>query len=472
MRSGSGFSMSEEVYRAIAGADSGFVESPAGCGKTESIVRTVGGYCANTQLVLTHTHAGVDALRQRFRDHGVPTAKFRIDTIAGWAWGWVRKYPNNAGYEGATDIAEWANVYAAMTALLDKDFVVRGILNSYAGIIVDEYQDCTLPMHALIARLNALLPCRVLGDELQGIFDFNSEALVGWADVRAEFRDDLGALNTPHRWINAENRDLGQWLLDNRDAFRDEREPDYTASPVTMRSISFRALAGELIRLTHAVEGSICIIRPKARNLHAGLESSLVGHGYQVLEANDLGDLQKLILALCDGTPAAKRNAAFAFLKRVHGGLAQDDQNFIKRVLAGANQRPQRADRRELCARHTGGITPDLMRDLLGYCEALATVRCKLRESVSALRCILEDHCESGADLKGLYAAEIARRRFHSRSHVHRAIGSTLLVKGLEYDHAVILRGPDWQASWGGYRDLYVALSRGSKSATLIGMTA
>lgn len=469
---GDGFRMSEEVYRALAEADSGFVESPAGCGKTEAIVRTVGGYCTDTQLVLTHTHAGVDALRRRFRDHGVPSAKYHIDTIAGWAWGWVRKYPDNGGYEGATDIAEWASVYSAMTALLGKDFVARGILNSYAGIIVDEYQDCTPPMHALIARLNALLPCRVLGDELQGIFDFNNEKLVGWADVRAEFRHDLGALDTPHRWIKAENRDLGQWLLDNRGAFREQREPDYTTSPVRTRSISFRALAAELIRLTHAREGSICIIRPKARSLQPALESALVGHGYRVLEANDLGDLQKLILALCDGTPAAKRKAGFAFLKRVHSGLAQDDQNFIKKILAGDNQRPHRADRRKLCAQHSEGTTPHLLRDLLEYCEALASVRCKLRESVSALRCILEDYFESGADLKSLYAAEIARRRFHSRSDVHRAIGSTLLVKGLEYDHAVILRGPDWQASWGTYRDLYVALSRGSKSTTLIEMTA
>lgn len=222
--------MSEEVYRAIAEADAGFVESPAGCGKTEAIVRTVGGYCPNTQLVLTHTHAGVDVLRQRFRDHGVPSAKYHVDTIAGWAWGWVRKYPDNAGYEGATDIADWANVYAAMTALLDKEFVTRGIVNSYAGVIVDEYQDCTLPMHALIARMNTLLPCRVLGDELQGIFDFNNEDLIGWSDVRAEFRHDLGVLDTPHRWIRADNHDLGQWLLDNEGVLISVCEPvsDFT----------------------------------------------------------------------------------------------------------------------------------------------------------------------------------------------------------------------------------------------------
>lgn len=140
--------MSDEVYRAIAHADSGFVEAPAGCGKTEAIVKTVGAYCRDPQLILTHTHAGVDVLRQRFRKHAVPSSRFRVDTIAGWAWGWVRRYPDNSGYRGSLEFADWNEIYAAMTNLLQKPFVRQGILNSYSGIIVDEYQDCTIPMHA------------------------------------------------------------------------------------------------------------------------------------------------------------------------------------------------------------------------------------------------------------------------------------------------------------------------------------
>src|SRR6266852_4218095 len=136
--------MSDEVYHAIAQVSSGFVESPAGCGKTEAIVRTVGAFCNGPQLVLTHTHAGVDALRRRFREHHVPTAKFHVDTIAGWSWGWVRKYPENGHYQGSTDIAVWNDVYGAMLNLLQKVFVKQGILNSYTGVIVDEYQDCTV----------------------------------------------------------------------------------------------------------------------------------------------------------------------------------------------------------------------------------------------------------------------------------------------------------------------------------------
>ena len=96
---------------------------------------------------------------------------------------------------------------------------------------------------------------------------------------------------------------------------------------------------------------------------------------------------------------------------------------------------------------------------------------CKLRESVSALKCILEEHIESGADLKSLYADEITKRKYQSRSNVYRCIGSTLLVKGLEFDHAVILRDPNWQRSWGNHRDLYVALTRGCKSTSLMELT-
>lgn len=464
--------MSEDVYEAIAKADSGFVESPAGCGKTEAIVRTVGSYCTDTQLVLTHTHAGVDAIRERFGNHSVPSAKYHIDTIAGWAWGWVRRFPRNALYEGSTEIPNWNVVYAAMTTLLNKEFVVRGILNSYAGVIVDEYQDCTGPMHELIARLNTLLPCRILGDELQGVFDFNREPLVTWVDVRREFQNDLGVLDTPHRWIKAGNRELGQWLLDNRSAFWNGFEPDYGGSPVHVRHLRFAELVPYLIRLTHQKDGSICIVRAKAHKLNAALESALVKHGYSILEANDLGDLRKLILALTDGTPADSRNAVFQFIKRAHGGLQQDDQRFIKKIIAGKNQKPRRADRQALCVKYGDGLTPALLYDLLAYCDRLEGVLCKLDESVGALRCILEEHLETGADLKKIYADEIARRRYHSRRQAYRSIGSTLLVKGLEFDHAVILRQHDWQTNWGGYKDLYVALTRGSKSATVIDVAA
>ena len=463
--------MSDEVYQAIAQASSGFVESPAGCGKTEAIVRTVGKYCNGRQLILTHTHAGVHALRQRFRQHCVPTAKYHVDTIAGWSWGWIRKYPDNAGYSGSTEIAQWNDVYTAMLMLLQKNFVKLSVLNSYAGIIVDEYQDCTVPMHQLLVQLKMLLPCRVLGDDLQGIFGFRDDPLIDWCDVTGEFANDLGALETPHRWIKAENETLGRWLLVTRSDFRQEREPDYRGSPIERRTARYSDLGSLLVRLTHEKQGRICVIGPKARPLAAGIETTLVNNNYRVLEPNELSALRSLIIALSDGSFTEKADAALDFLTRAHGGLSGNDKAFVKKILRGENQRPRRVDRRLLCEKHIVGATPQLVFDLLGYIEQFVGTSCKLTESVSALKCIVEEHRDTGTDLKNIYADEIGKRKHQSRSNVYRCIGSTLLVKGLEFDHAVILRGSGWQHSWGNHKDLYVALTRGSKSTTLVELT-
>ena len=455
--------MSDEVFQAIGQAASGYVEAAAGCGKTEAIVRTVENYCAGTQLILTHTHAGVDALRQRCRRYQVPAAKYHIDTIAGWSWGWVRRYPRTARYDGSTDFAEWNEVYPAMINLLQHNFVRQGVLNSYRGIIVDEYQDCTISMHNLVVELSGLLPCRILGDDLQGVFDFN-DPLVNWLDVRSAFGANLGSLDTPHRWIKADNECLGRWLISARPTFRQGDEPNFIDGPVDRQSVVYRNLSAQLIRLTREKQGRICVIGPKSRTLGAGTLTTLVKQGYRVLEPNDLSELRKLVIPLVEGTAANKASAAITFLSRAFSSISTDDKTFIAKILRGESQRPRRGDRRALCDAHTNGTTPTLLLELLAYVDCLDGVRLKLHESVSALTCILEEHLDSGCDIASLYADEIARRKYQSRSKAFRCTGSTLLVKGLEFDHAVVLRGQNW----GNHRDLYVALTRGAKSVTLM----
>jgi DNA helicase-2/ATP-dependent DNA helicase PcrA len=313
-----------------------------------------------------------------------------------------------------------------------------------------------------------LLPCRVLGDDLQGIFGFRDEKLIGWSDVRAEFGTDLGALETPYRWIKAGNEKLGRWLLNSRDDFRASREPSYRNSPVERRSMTYSDLGRKLIGIVREKEGRICVIGHKARPLPVGIETTLVNHQFRVLEPNDLSVLQDLVRAICDGEAADAPKAVMAFFKRVFGALGPDDKQFFQNILSNKRQRVLRADRRALCQKHGEGVTPRLLFDLLEYVGKNPGVPCKLKESVSALQCILEAHLETGASLKTLYADEIARRKYHSRSNAYRCIGSTLLVKGLEFDHAIVLRAPDWQDGWGTHKDVYVALTRGAKSATLI----
>jgi AAA domain len=74
------------------------VQLPAGTGKTQIIaaVGTLAADAGERALVLTHTNAGVDALRRRLRLFGTSAGQVRVETIASWAHSLVRHYPQLA----------------------------------------------------------------------------------------------------------------------------------------------------------------------------------------------------------------------------------------------------------------------------------------------------------------------------------------------------------------------------------------
>lgn len=60
----------------------------------------------------------------------------------------------------------------------------------YDHLIVDEYQDCTVGQHQMIMSLSTILHTHILGDPLQGIFDFGREHIVDFP------RNHLSCLTT------------------------------------------------------------------------------------------------------------------------------------------------------------------------------------------------------------------------------------------------------------------------------------
>lgn len=95
---------------------SGSIVAAAGCGKTETIARAVKA-SPGRQLVLTHTNAGVEALRRRMRRHGVAESSVVIDTVAGWCLKFVTAYPNSSGWAGqdSSEDRDWYDaLYPAM----------------------------------------------------------------------------------------------------------------------------------------------------------------------------------------------------------------------------------------------------------------------------------------------------------------------------------------------------------------------
>ena len=66
----------------LLGIERGAIVAPAGHGKTELIAKMAA--LGKRTLVLTHTNAGIQAIRARLKYMRTPRSAVVVDTIAGW----------------------------------------------------------------------------------------------------------------------------------------------------------------------------------------------------------------------------------------------------------------------------------------------------------------------------------------------------------------------------------------------------
>ncbi len=200
----------------------GTVTAPAGCGKTHLVAQALTRHGGGKPiLVLTHTNAGVVALRGRLDQAGVPAKAYRLSTIDGWAMRLISTFPMRSAHNTdllqlANPSTDYPNIRVAAAKLLESGHVNDILAASYARLIVDEYQDCSIRQHAVVAYAAQTLPTCVLGDPMQAIFGFGGDGLAKWDENVCTYFPLAGELATPWRWINAGTEPLGRWLLDVR----------------------------------------------------------------------------------------------------------------------------------------------------------------------------------------------------------------------------------------------------------------
>ena len=156
----------------------GTITAPAGCGKTQLIADALTRHSGSKPiLVLTHTNAGVVALRGRLDRAGVSSKAYRVYTIDGWAMRLISTFPARSAHD--PDIlrlsnarSDYPSIRVAAANLIHAGHVHDVLAASYARLIVDEYQDCSIRQHAVIACASEALPTCVLGDPMQAIFGF------------------------------------------------------------------------------------------------------------------------------------------------------------------------------------------------------------------------------------------------------------------------------------------------------------
>ena len=134
----------------------GTVTSPAGCGKTHLIAKSLTRQSGvKPILVLTHTNAGVAALRGRLDRMEVPAKAYRLFTIDGWGMRLIRTFPSRSGHQ--PDIlnltqpgSDYPSIRDAVWKLLQAGHVKDVLQASYNRLIVDECQDCSIRQLAVV----------------------------------------------------------------------------------------------------------------------------------------------------------------------------------------------------------------------------------------------------------------------------------------------------------------------------------
>jgi hypothetical protein len=451
-----------ELEERLAQSGPASIEAPAGCGKTTLIARSV-KVSTGRQLVLTHTNAGVNALRSKMQQLEVPDNKVSVETIDGWSLKYTSAFPEMSGTSTTQPTGnDWIQVRKAVTKLLEIPNLHRIITSSYQGVYVDEYQDCNVIQHKLLASLSQMLPVRVFGDPFQGVFSFSGNLLVDWVkDVLPVF-PHLDTLTTPYRWLE-DNKDLGKWLFKLRECIKENKKivfdmPVQWKKKIDPYSCTTGCNTCELCRKHPQNETAILFrgfnkdCREVAR--HSGM--------HQAIEEIECKRLMVFAARLESSLGTNKVNEYLeAFVKDCYTKWDEmKKSDLIAHCLDTAN--------------HCHDVLPILA--LLETIESSHIGRCFCQDlwqtALRAFRLYVEAPSEYTSLKDAAWKArEITRRS--GRKLPGRLASTVLLVKGLEFDHAVIVNADELISMKQpvdplyGAKCFYVAATRASKSLTI-----
>lgn len=450
----------------------GLVVAPAGCGKTELIARALHRHRGDRPvLVLTHTNAGVAAMRARLSRAQVPSASYRLATIDGWAMRLIGTFPRRSGHDPTILTGRSPNYVAVRqfaAGLLATGHVNDVIGSSYARLMVDEYQDCSRLQHSIVAWLAQLLPTTVVGDPMQAIFGFDArDPLAGWeAEVSALF-PLVATLSDPWRWTNAGADVLGRWLLAVRSDLEAGRRIDVRQAPAGVQWVPLDGTVADhpkrlaAARTSAPVRDGTVLIIGESRSPAGQQSFASQTPGAVTVEAVDLKDLvdfaESVDLSAADAT---SRILHFAGRLMTNVGPAEMLQR-LESLRSGRARNPASAAERaalEFEADRCHSRVATLLAELNRQSEVRVYRPAVLRACMQALqRCHQNDvtFAEATVSMREEY-------RVLGRAVPRRAVGSTLLLKGLEADVAVILHAGGLDA-----RNLYVAMTRGSRQLVI-----
>jgi DNA helicase-2/ATP-dependent DNA helicase PcrA len=383
----------------------------------------------------------------------------------------VSSYPSLSGNGDRvpTNSESWRAIRNAGLLLLRNRHVRAAVVASYSCAFVDEYQDCSPAQHQLVRGLSEIISCRVFGDPQQAIFDFNEDGVVDWfRDVEPEF-PCATELDVPFRWLST-NADLGNWLGDVRLTLKRSNELDF-AGPVAWSDASSsrtaaRTAAFSAIGRAQPSESVVAISKwPQGAIRFAKQMNGVFG----VAEALDSDDLARVTKAIDSSTDRSRASilikavtrcmtAVDPSLKRMGDVLADDGREFS---ASAYRKFPGVVSAVEVVLQDNSGAA------VAGLLAALIATESQFhrREFVNSLRRSARDWAlQDAATMEEALRGVRETTRQAGRRLARFCAGTPLRVKGLEFDYAIVLQ-PELMSS----KELYVALTRGSRALSVVG---
>jgi len=434
------------------------IVAPAGYGKTELIVRTV-AFTEGRQLVLTHTHAGVDSLRKRFGKRNIASSRFNVETIHSFALRFAGSYPKttNLPFEKPQENEEYDQVISSATNLFDIKLGKDILRHSYSGIFVDEYQDCDINQHQLICKLADTLPCRIVGDPLQGIYDFGNNQIVDWETNVNQFFSPLPDLTVPYRWKES-NLSLGEYLKAIRQLIMNRQQIGFKNVIEASQKEIFKFL-----KYTSFGRDTVYVICSPTNEHYPHSLAQQLGNKFRTIEP-------LTSKRLCEEAQKIESTHGQDRLKNVikfaEGCLTNISTEFdgVFNNLEGNFRNERKIKLKELFKRICENEKLQHVYDLFKFLEDNYAPTYKRHQFWHEMK-------------KGLYEVIMgnyksleeavwhvrSQSKFNENRIPKYCISRTLLLKGLECDHAVIIQPELFDA-----KNLYVALTRPSSSLTII----
>lgn len=486
--------------------------SPAGYGKTYSIVQCV-KRAEGKSLILTHTHAGVAAIKNALNNQAIDKQIYQIETITSYAQKYVKAYCNEVFPPITPSEDYWLFVLEKAEQILKNKHIKDVIGSTYKHLFVDEYQDCTILQHKVILALSEILQTHILGDPLQGIMNFNKkDRLVSFYNDDLKEFIKVKELEKPYRWSKEGNNEvLGEYLKKIRNTLLKNIENDehnnidlndnpnkafcliqtegnaYSYDEISKntnkynkdknKNFTYQELLRRIIQNNKnnpSLESLLIIsntpYNPKKTSvqIRAELKSRLYSPELNLLEAIDDESFYEVAKSadkvICDGL---KNN-----LK-----ILRDD--FLLKIFVSSNTEMKKwiKDSYELVHK-TKKSEILIYQNLLKYIEDLkkhpnGVILSKIVQLFYkdiGLKCSRTDfyNCIQNALLntdenKTVYDTMTAQRnklRRVGRKVIGKCLGTVALTKGLEFDTVIILDAHNFKSS----KDLYVAMTRACKN--------